>query len=78
MNHMAIEECGSGVFLLGKSVSAIGRHWINFQRRLSQKVNSRQRWGLPRGDPHRGVPRILRSRPVALHIKISVYRSCIY
>src|SRR5882724_4211653 len=42
INHIPIEECGSGIFLLDKSVSAIGRHWTNFTKRLSQKVNSRR------------------------------------
>src|SRR6266566_8225410 len=49
INHIPIEECGSGIFLLDKSVSAIGRHWTNFTKRLSQKVNSRQRWVLSSG-----------------------------
>src|SRR6266850_8049772 len=53
ITHTPIEECGSGIFLLDKSVSAIGRHWTNFARRLSQKVNSRRGRGrvLSRGAP---------------------------
>ena len=76
INHIPMEECGSGFFLLDKSVAAIGRHWRNFTRRLSQKVNSGR--VLSRGAALAGASRTLRSRPVASHIKVSVYRSCIY